>query len=751
MVVICPEGGNTAKVSVRNTGSEDFAYAYLVTDTSNKLLAISEKDTIDFNGTPEGVCRVHGVSYDGNIIVEIGDTITDAVLTDRCFDLSSTHVRIFRTFPEAGRIEAIGETGDLMSCPGDNLPDRFIFRRIDEMDSLLESRYIITDVNNVVIDVPSINILDFEAAPEGICRIHSVTFSGNFILTIGDTLGLNAISTGCADISENYITLNRFAPNGGEVSVASGESALYICSDQIEPVTIEFSNNSSQPQKYDYVVTNSGDQIIEIIDTPFFTYQELPLGASRIWGVSYTGSRLLEAGDNLSFSSYSDACFDLSTNFLSVISDQVEAGQIELDNGDISKFFCLSSDEPTIVKYRNKESSNSKYQFVLTDNEQRIIKFLQDSTFDFSTIGAGSYHIWGVAYTGNQLLKINDNLIESAFSDDCFDITQEQITVIRDNPFAGELMARPGFSRVYTCPSNDDLDFVKFIPNNAIFLDYAFIVTDTLETIINFSFIDSLDFGLAAEGVCRVYGVSFEGSFTARIGNKLRNIAFSDECWDLSNNYVEVIRTSPPNTHNVFTSNGDTIATVCVGDGGIDEVTFTSDDASGVPKAFVATNEMDTILGFSVTSRLDFENAPAGKCRVYSVSYTGNFSSSLGSNVHSTIFGDDCYTVSDNFVTVERVTSGPLCLVSSESYSSESLFKISPNPFVNQINIELKELGRQLAINQLNLYNLQGQLIYSSKVIDNILNIEIELADAIYIAKLSNDRGNHWFQKIVKQ
>lgn len=749
LVVICPEGGNSAKVALRNTGSTTFPYVYVVTDEAGVVLGISNTDTVDFNGAPPGICLIYGLSYEGELLVSEGDTIFNTPLSDKCFDLSSTSVIVIRVLAEAGMISAIGEEGDLLSCPGDNLPDRFILERIESTPEL-QARYIVTDLNNVILLISNINVLDFEGSPEGECKIYSVTFSGTLIIEPGDTLFLHPISTGCFDITENHLSVRRFVPDGGDIFVTTGENTIYLCVDQVGSTVVRFGNNSLKPQKYDYVVTNGLDQIIDIIDDDSYTFTELPRGTTRVWGVAYTGTRLLGNGDNLAFSSYSDACFDLSNNFLQVVTDKVFAGQISLVNGDKSRFFCLGSEEPTKVTFANTNQSNSKYTYVLTDFSNRIIQFLSDTTFDFSSIGAGSYRIWGVSYTGNPLLKINDDLLESPYSDDCFDLTPEPIEVIRDNPFAGEIRAVPGFSKAYTCPINDDLDFVKFRPIDAIYLQYAYIVTDTLEKIINFSFIDSIDFGLASIGTCRVYGVAYEGEFAARVGNQLRNIAFSDECWDLSNNYVEIIRTVPV-AHNVFTSNGDSTSTVCVGDGGADELSFTTDDVTGIPKAFVATDEQDQILGFSITSTLNFEDAPPGRCRVYSVAYTGKFNATPGEDIHESDLGDDCFEVSNNYVIVDRVDSGPLCVVSQRPLeNNKSYFTIAPNPFVNKFIITKTDLGSAEGIEQLEIFNLQGQYLATHQLNGNKQTITVNFPNDVLLVKLSNNKGKSWVARIIK-
>ncbi len=749
-VNVCPGDGLADLIIMRNTANQSFDYLYLITDTNDILLNTSLSDTLDFESSPIGVCRIYGMSYSGDLTLNPGDSIFIDTLTSGCYNVSPTFVTVTRLIPVAGSIRLLGNDSvfSVFTCPGDNLPDRYFFDSVNATPNPL--KYIITDDRDVVLRILDINIVDFEASPQGVCRVYSVSYIGDFIGQIGDTLKISRMATGCFDISSNYIQVNRFLPLGGKVSMLNGDTILYLCTESTVPISYQFKNNSSSPQKYNYLLTNEINEILRVIDSDEYSFLEIPGGSLRIWGVSFTGNRLLDKGDNISFSSYSDACFEFSENYITVEKNVPYAGHIELLDGSKEVFFCLNSQGSPEIQFQTIDASKSRYLYVLTDLDDQIIDFVNQKSINFDNYPVGGYKVWGVSYTGNIAIQKGSILRSVPFSNDCSDITDDFIKVIRDNPFAGKLIAQEGFERVFTCPVNDNLDFIRFKSPNGVFIKYAYIVTDTLEVIQSFSFTDSIDFGIADEGKCRVYGVAFEGTFRARIGNNIRNIAFSDECWDLSNNYVEIVKTEPPN-QSISSPLGDDI-TICVNDGAEDSIYFDNSNTIGIPIGLVATDLQSRIVGISLTDYMLFNQAPPGVCRVYAVAFTGAFTAELGNFLLDRPLSDDCYTLSDNFVTINRVNTGDLCVTGVNNPEQTSQFlEIFPNPFNELIALQWKGEPRSIHNTQVRILDINGRLIYSERWnTSKVLKINTQqLISGFYYLQVVQDRDS-FVQKLFK-
>jgi hypothetical protein len=89
-------GSATAFVDFVNDSDSLNNYAYLITDENDMVLALSNENRFNFGPAGVGVCRVWGVAYTGEIIAAPGDVITEAALTDGCFELSSNFLQVTR-------------------------------------------------------------------------------------------------------------------------------------------------------------------------------------------------------------------------------------------------------------------------------------------------------------------------------------------------------------------------------------------------------------------------------------------------------------------------------------------------------------------------------------------------------------------------------------------------------------------------------------------------------------------------------
>ncbi|MEZ4897126.1 MAG: T9SS type A sorting domain-containing protein [Saprospiraceae bacterium] len=750
MATVCPADGNPDWLIIRKSAnSNSFKYGYLVTDEHGVLTRFSAKDSINFENSALGTSRIYGLSYSGDVVVSPGDSIWSAdSLTTGCWDLTESYLTVHSVEPKAGRIRALNQDSILYACPGDNLPDRFFF---DSVGATLNAiRYVVTDEKNVITRVLTTNFTDFEATGFGTARVYSISFIGEYVANVGDTLFVTNLVNGCYDISENYLTVIKEIPQGGRVTMMEGDTILYLCNNSVGNVVYRFKNNSPKPLRYDYVLTNEINQIIDIANDNSYVFTDIPRGEIRIWGVAYSGNRLLDVGDNIIVSSYSDACFDVSDNYIRVIKDVPFAGQIALTDGTRGKFFCLNDAGPATVQFINSGSSNSRFTFAITDESDKIVKISTNKSFDLKSMPVGGYRIYGVSYTGDILVKVGDLLQSKAFSNDCFDVSDQFIHVIRDNPYAGRIQALGGSARVFTCPLNDNLDFVHFQNPDAVSIQYAYVVTDTFDNITQFTYLDSIDFGFSQPGKCRVYGVGFEGTWRARVGNNIRSIAFSDGCYDLTNNYVEIIKRDPPNI-NISSPAGDSI-TICVNDDQEDLITFTSDDVTGIPVGYVITDLNSRIIGTSLANPVAFNDLPPGDSRVYGVAFTGEWIARTGNFLLDRPLSDDCYTISNNFIKVNKQNSGERCVTVAvhEPERAKQVVRIHPNPTSGQLELNLLDPALKDDLTRIEVLDILGRALqsWSWQKGDGRLRLDLSaFPPGNYWLRLESHR-NTWVMKV---
>jgi hypothetical protein len=106
----------------------------------------------------------------------------------------------------AGIISATGNQDYYTMCVEDGNPDQLWFSTTTDTTTHL---FILTDENGLVLDFIEDPVYDFENTGTGIEFVYGVSFSGTFMLNRGDILFDTEISSGCYDVSENFIEVHK--------------------------------------------------------------------------------------------------------------------------------------------------------------------------------------------------------------------------------------------------------------------------------------------------------------------------------------------------------------------------------------------------------------------------------------------------------------------------------------------------------------------------------------------------------------
>jgi hypothetical protein len=300
-------------------------------------------------------------------------------------------------------------------------------------------------------------------------------------------------------------------------------------------------------------------------------------------------------------------------------------------------------------------------------------------------------------------------VFSTQFSTGCWDISSTAITVDRTAVNAGTVAMPNGSTTRYTCPGDGVSDVVNFTTTSTFSGTYRYIVTDDQNNILGLPPGNSVDVEGAGEGACRIWGVAFTGNFTAQLGMNAATAMLSDGCYGLSSNYITTNR-FVPDGGTVTTTDSLTTTTVTVGDGIADLRSFLSHDASLSKFAFVVTDDQNNILGLPPGNTVNFEDAGPGICRVWGLAYTGNLLAQLGDNAAAIELSNDCFDLSDNYVTVIRVDN----LTDPNPPTGAKLLNagVHPNPVSTNATL-LLDLGETPAdaSSTVLVYDLSGRLV----------------------------------------
>ena len=635
-----------------NQSDKDVPFAYIITDEQNNIIDFAIGPGIDFNGAAAGVCRVWGLAYTGNIIAQSGQNAATATLSDGCFDLSDNFVTVTKTVLDAGQVSFEDGSLKTYTCPGDGNPDVLAFT--NNLETSTSYAYIITDDQNNILMQAEGSQADFDDAQPGICRVFGVVYTGTLNVNLGQNILESNLSIGgCFDLSNNYLEVVREVPDGGRIDLAGGNNRMVICPGDEKPDLVNFIISSQSDSPYVLLVTDENGVIQNITTEKALDFDGESVGTSRIYGLAYTGQLNIQVGDNINAGMFSDDCYDLTGNFVEIIRAQPDGGSVAMPDGQTRRYTCPGDGVADLVRFVNTGNAQTTYAYLITDENNNILAVVSGNSFDFDTAQPGICRVWGLSYTGTLSAQVGDNAATTALSSDCFELSDNYIEVIRSKPDGGLVNLSQGGTVAYVCPGDESADVLHFSSTGASNTPFVFLLTDDQDNILSVVAADSFNFNTAVPGTCRVYGLAYTGTLTAEAGQPAGGVALSSDCYDLSNNYLEINRFQPDGGQ-VSMPDGETVRYTCPGDGLPDLVEFQAAGASHSKYVFIITDDQNVVLEIAPGNFFNFENAPEGTCRVWGVAYTGNLSVMAGDTASTAALSDDCYDLSGNFIEIRR-------------------------------------------------------------------------------------------------
>ena len=249
------------------------------------------------------------------------------------------------------------------------------------------------------------------------------------------------------------------------------------------------------------------------------------------------------AGTITRFFQATDAVGNMSTNTCQQVVTILEvpsAGTIS--SAPETSFICAGSGISTFVSYDSTGTNTENYTYIITNAANVIVTFITGDTFDWSTLAVGDYRVWGLTYTGNLLAGPGDDLDIDDLSNDYFDLSDNYIETTVGAPDGGSITANGGAGPITLVVGDGNADLVSFDSIGTTSDSYQYIVTDDNNLILAFSEGGIIDFDAAAPGTCRVWGLAYTGNITAQGGDDLTLVPLSDDCFDLSDNFIEINR-----------------------------------------------------------------------------------------------------------------------------------------------------------------------------------------------------------------
>ena len=545
----CPQDGNPDVVMFANTNTSGSSYAYAITNNNYEVLAIETNNFHDFDNAPPGNCFVWGFSYTGNLIAQPGGSVFSLQFSDGCWNISKNAISIVRDVPDGGTVATPQGHTQVFVCLDDGIPDFIGFT--NNSTSNANYTYVITDDQNNILGLPDISYHDFSTAPPGTCRVWGLSYTGRLTAMTGMNINTDALADNCYDLSANYIEVVRNTVDGGAVMMPNGLTFRTICTMDGNPDVVMFTNTSTSTANYAYAITNNANVILAIETNNFHDFDNAPTGTCRVWGFSYTGDIAAQPGESVFTTRFSSGCYQISSTAITVQRTAVNGGMVAMPSGATVRYTCPGDGNPDVVMFTNTSTTNTNYRYVITDDQNNILGLPPSNSQDFDGAPAGVCRVWGLAYTGNFLAEPGDNIDSVAVSDGCYGFSSNYITINRDEPNGGMVATDNGETSINLIVGDGMPDVVTFTHNGHSNSNYAYIITDDQNNILGLPPSNSQDFDGAPPGTCLVWGLSYTGMITAQVGDNINMVALTNDCYDLSDNYIEVVRSMPgPNLSN---------------------------------------------------------------------------------------------------------------------------------------------------------------------------------------------------------
>ncbi|MEM1219377.1 MAG: T9SS type A sorting domain-containing protein, partial [Bacteroidota bacterium] len=517
--IICAGDGQADPINVTLENAIGTNSAWVITDDQGNILDLPAGPPFDFEGAGSGVCLIWHLSFeDGLMGAAVGNNASDL---EGCFSLSNS-IAVIRNGVNGGEISTDDPTE---ICAGDGIADPIDVTLTGEEGT--NSAWVITDDQGNILDLPAGPPFDLEGAGGGTCLIWHLSFEDGLM---GAAVGNNATDLdGCFDLS-NPIAVVRNGVAGGEITTMDPTE---ICAGDGVADPIDVTLTGQEGMNSAWVITDDQGNILELPAGPPFDFEGAGSGICLIWHLSFEDGLMGAAVGN----NASDlvGCFSLS-NPITVTRNGVAGGEISTtDPTEICAGDGIG--DPIDVALTGQEGTNSAW--VITDDLGNILELPAGPPFDLDGAGPGVCLIWHLSFEDGLMGAAVGN--NASDLDGCFSLSNS-IAVTRTDVDGGEVSTVDGETAITVCTGDEIADVIAF-QTTSMDANYQYVVTDDNNIILGLPGDNMVDFEDAGVGVCRLWGLAYTGNITAAVGDDAAAVALTDECFELSSNFVEVTRT----------------------------------------------------------------------------------------------------------------------------------------------------------------------------------------------------------------
>lgn len=538
--------------------NDDLSLSLLLVDSNGIVLGILDENDTTGIAYPDSIASyVYGVSYAGDLLITIGDTLGVAELASSCSALTTNRIVVTYTSISGGRIVTLTNDTVLVICVADGIQNEVEFIRFGATGP--KNVIVVVSEDDVIQQITTNSIIDLDDNREGLLAVGNLSYSGDLLWNVGDTIkSLNdPAATGCFAYS-NAVIIGKAIPTSQDLTANGGDTTISFCTMDATPDILYPEYVSSLEPLY--VLTDTSGKIIATSTNDSIIVSGLPSGDYRLYAVTYTGTLASGIiGQNISTIEFSDECYAISNNYVSIESTLVDAGRVMTIAGDTLVTLCLFDGVPDVVEFEAVGANGSKTTYVSTTLNGDVIDILNTTSIDFEGTDPGALYIYAVAYEDSLLIEIGDNVLSDPLTNGCGALSRPLI-IVKDSIAAGHLATVAGDTSVVV--SNVDTSRSKVfyqVTGGSVFALKAYIVATSNDVGLLVTAANGLDFTGVPAGVYHIYQVVWTGNIIFPANGIVNVNDFSDGCWDVSNKIVVTVENtiSPPDAEELISISED--------------------------------------------------------------------------------------------------------------------------------------------------------------------------------------------------
>ena len=232
--------------------------------------------------------------------------------------------------------------------------------------------------------------------------------NGNFNKFIIDEIGFDQTVTPVCE------------QEGGSLTFVDGSESQSICVDGAgDPLDVilqgEMADNSA------WVITNLANEILNLqVEAPI-NLDGVEPGFFQVYHLAYEdGLQGLEIGND---TSELIGCYDFSNSII-VTKSQPIGGELAFNDGSLSQGVCIDNISfpffDPILNVTGRQGSS--FRWLITDENGEILQITSNQTFDFGSLGIGTYLIWHLAFESGLIgAEVGANTMDLQ---GCFDLSK---------------------------------------------------------------------------------------------------------------------------------------------------------------------------------------------------------------------------------------------------------------------------------------------------------------------------------------